>query len=86
MVIKEKKPVKKPLIVRIKEGFLRRWWLYIIIIPLTYLITTGIYFKAGKREGTSKINNQIKKIMFSKAVLFGETLIVKGIKTTANNS
>lgn len=56
-------------------------WIYIIMVPLTYLITTGIYYKSGKREGTSKINNQIKKIMFSKAVLFGETLIVKAIKT-----
>ena len=61
-------------------------WLYILFVPLAYLMTTGIYYKAGRREGTSEINNKIKKIMFSKAALFGETLIVKGIKTTANNS
>jgi len=57
-------------------------WLFILFIPLVYLMTTGIYYKAGKREGTSKINNQIRKVVFSKAVLFGETLIVKAIKTT----
>ena len=57
-------------------------WLYLLFVPFVYLITTGIYYKAGKREGTLEINKQIKKTMFSKAVLFGETLIVKAIKTT----
>jgi len=57
-------------------------WFYILFLPLVYLMTTGIYYKAGKREGTSKINKQIKKIMFSKSVLFGETLIVKSIKNS----
>lgn len=61
-------------------------WLYLLILPFVYLMTTGIYHKAGKREGLSKINKQIKKVMFSKAVLFGETLIVKGIKTSDNNA
>ncbi len=61
-------------------------WIFTLITPLAYLITTGTYYKSGKKEGTSKINKEIKKIMFSKAVLFGETLVVKGVKTTAMNA
>ncbi|MDP8206191.1 MAG: class I SAM-dependent methyltransferase [Candidatus Electryonea clarkiae] len=61
-------------------------WIYTLFIPLSYLITSSIYNRSGRKEGTSKINKEIKEIMFSKAVLFGETLIVKGIKTTANNT
>ncbi|MCH7910231.1 MAG: class I SAM-dependent methyltransferase [Candidatus Hydrogenedentes bacterium] len=60
-------------------------WLYALVAPLAYLLTTYIYYTSGKEQGTSKINDEIKKVMFSKAVLFGETLIIKGIKTTANN-
>ncbi len=56
-------------------------WIYSLIVPLNYLMTSLIYGKAGMKEGTSRINREIKSAMFSKAVLFGETLIVKAVKT-----
>ena len=58
-------------------------WIYSLIIPLAYMITTYRYLNSGMKQGTLAINKEIKKIMFSKAVLFGETLIVKSIKTNA---
>lgn len=56
-------------------------WIFALLWPLSYMMTSGIYWKAGKKEGTSKLNFEIKKSMFSIPVLFGETLIVKGRKT-----
>ncbi len=51
-------------------------WAYIFLIPLSYLFTFLVYHKTGKKEGTSVINKEVLKTMFSKDVLFGETLIV----------
>jgi 2-polyprenyl-3-methyl-5-hydroxy-6-metoxy-1,4-benzoquinol methylase len=59
-------------------------WLYVIFIPLSFFITSSVYYNSGKKKGTSTINKEVKKKMYSKAVLFGETLIVKAIKTGAN--
>jgi len=61
-------------------------WIYALILPLAYLITSWIYYKSGSKDDRAlKINKEVKKTMFSKAILFGETLIVKAIKTTVNN-
>ena len=60
-------------------------WIYSLLVPFTYLVTSWAYYKAGKKEKTSLINKEVKKIMFSKNVLFGETLIVKGIKKSVTD-
>lgn len=59
-------------------------WLYSIFIPLIYISTCWVYFTTGKKQGTLEINKSIFNIMLSRKVLFGETLIVKAIKTNAN--
>ena len=59
-------------------------WVYILLLPLTYLFTFLVYQKAGKREGTSAINKDVLRTMFSKDVLFGETLIVLAKKIKNN--
>lgn len=51
-------------------------WLYILLVPFTWLFTSLVYRKAAKREDTDTQNMEIKKAMFSKALLFGETMIV----------
>ena len=56
-------------------------WIYAIFLPLIYLLTSWTYYKSGKKEGSSQVNKEVKKTMFSKAVLFGETIIVKSKKT-----
>jgi len=59
-------------------------WIYILLLPLTYLFTFLVYQKAGKREGTSTINKEVLRVMFSKDILFGETLIVLARKIKNN--
>lgn len=54
--------------------------LYAIFLPLVYIATAWVYTRTGKKQGTSEINKSIIKKMFSKDVLFGETLIVKAVK------
>ena len=63
-------------------------WIYALFVPFAYLVTSMVYNKSSRKENMSEINGEIKKIMFSKAVLFGETSIVKSVKTTmtANQS
>lgn len=56
-------------------------WLYAIFIPFSFLFTSLVYYNSGRKQGTSAINKEVKKKMFSRAILFGETLIVKAIKT-----
>lgn len=55
-------------------------WSYIFMLPFIYLATKLVYQKAGKKEGTTKVNNEIFKTMMSKSILFGETMVVKAIK------
>ena len=55
-------------------------FLYALFLPLIYFSTWYVYAKTGKKEGTREINNSVFKSMFSAAVLFGETLIVKAAK------
>lgn len=55
-------------------------WLYSIFVPFIYLSTFFVYWKTGKKDGTQQINREVLNSMFSKNVLFGETIIVKAIK------
>ncbi|MBN2480451.1 MAG: class I SAM-dependent methyltransferase [Bacteroidales bacterium] len=61
-------------------------WLYVIFIPFSFLWTSFVYHKSGKKEGTSKINREVRRKMYSKAILLGESLIVKAIKTSAGQA
>lgn len=56
-------------------------WLYFIFVPFSFLFTSLAYYNSGRKHGTSTINKEVKKKLFSGAILFGETLIVKAIKT-----
>jgi SAM-dependent methyltransferase len=60
-------------------------WLYVILIPFSFLFTSLVYYNSGRKKETSTINKEVKKKMFSRAILLGETLIVKAIKTTASH-
>lgn len=55
-------------------------WLFLPFVPFVYLMTSMAYKKAARRDHTSQINREIKKTMFTKPVLFGETIIVEAIK------
>jgi len=55
-------------------------YLYSIFIPLIFLYTFFSYKKSGKKENTKEINSEIFKQVFSPAVLFGESLIIKAEK------
>ena len=54
--------------------------LYAIFVPIIYLSTRWVYARTGKKEGMQKTNKSIFRQIFSKEILFGETLIVKAIK------
>jgi len=54
--------------------------IYALFVPCIYISTAWVYAKTGKKQGTSEINRSVFKKMFSRDVLFGETLIVKAIK------
>jgi len=54
--------------------------IYSFFIPFVYMSTWWVYSKTGKKQGTSEINKSIFRSMFSRDVLFGETLIVKAAK------
>jgi len=58
---------------------------YAIFLPFIYLSTLWVYRRRGKKEKTAQINRSIFKQVFKKEILFGETLIIKAKKTTANN-
>jgi len=51
-------------------------WLYSILLPYVYIATYLVYRKSSWAELNKEIFGQI----FTKSVLFGETLIVKAIK------
>jgi SAM-dependent methyltransferase len=56
-------------------------WVYLLFVPLIYLFTATTYIRSGKKDGTTQQNRQILKAMFSKPILFGETMIVRAIKS-----
>ena len=55
-------------------------WLYVFFLPLIYLSTSWVYYKTGKKQGLTQLNREVFKTMFSKNILFGETMIVKASK------
>lgn len=52
---------------------------YVPWAPLAYLKTLAVYNKEEKDLGQRQRNKEIVKQMFSKALLFGETMIVRAI-------
>lgn len=52
-------------------------WLYIIFVPFAYLATAFVYNKEEKDSGQRTVNKDIRQHLFSKALLFGETMIIK---------
>jgi 2-polyprenyl-3-methyl-5-hydroxy-6-metoxy-1,4-benzoquinol methylase len=54
--------------------------IYALFVPCIYISTAWVYARTGKKQGTSEINNSVFRKMFSRDVLFGETLIVKAVK------
>ncbi len=54
--------------------------LYFPIVPFVFISTLWIYWRTGHKEKTWPINKEVFKIMFTKEVLFGESLIIKAIK------
>lgn len=58
--------------------------LYALFFPFIYLSTYRVYTRSGKKKGTLKMNKSIFRHVLSGKVLFGETLIVKAIKTSTN--
>ncbi len=55
-------------------------WLYAIFVPISYMITQFVFNKEEKDVKQRKINKEIISQLFSKALLFGETMIVKAKK------
>lgn len=55
-------------------------WIYLVFLPLVFISTYWVYSKTGKKQSTSVINKSVFKSMFTKHILFGETLIVKAKK------
>ena len=56
-------------------------WIYVILVPLIYLSTAWVYYKTGKKQHTRQLNKDIFRTMFTREILFGETLIVKATKS-----
>ena len=54
--------------------------IYSFFIPFVYISTCWVYARTGRKQGTSEINRSIFRSMFSRDVLFGETLIVQAVK------
>jgi 2-polyprenyl-3-methyl-5-hydroxy-6-metoxy-1,4-benzoquinol methylase len=54
--------------------------LFAVFIPFVFLSTLIVYKRSGRREGTKMINKEIMRKMFSVAVLFGETIIIRAVK------
>ncbi len=58
-------------------------WVYSLFLPFVYLFTSMAYSKAGRKQNMASVNKSIFKKMFSKDILFGETLIVKATKVVS---
>ena len=56
-------------------------WLYAVLAPPAYLVTALVFNKQEKVAHVREQNREILKQMFTVPVLFGETLIVKAIRT-----
>ncbi|MFC1497594.1 lipopolysaccharide kinase InaA family protein [Verrucomicrobiota bacterium] len=55
-------------------------WIYLLLVPIAYLATWFVFYKEEKDPAQRLRNKEILHQMFSKEVLFGETLIVKAVK------
>lgn len=55
-------------------------WLYMPLIPFLYAATFWVYQHEAKDKVQRKINRSILQEVFSKPVLFGETMIIKAKK------
>ncbi|MCL1943135.1 MAG: class I SAM-dependent methyltransferase [Candidatus Azobacteroides sp.] len=55
-------------------------WIYAFMLPYVYIATYLVYRKTGKKQNLSELNKSVFDQMFTKEVLFGETLIVKAVK------
>lgn len=55
-------------------------WLFALLVPFSYLFTKVVYLKTGRKGSTAVINQETGQQMFTKAVLFGETIIIKAVK------
>lgn len=56
-------------------------WLYGVLAPLAYLVTALSFNKEEKAVHVREQNGEILNQMFTVPVLFGETLIVKAVRT-----
>jgi SAM-dependent methyltransferase len=56
-------------------------WLYVLLVPLAYLVTVLAFMKEEKEAHVREQNREIVKQLFTIPVLFGETLIVKAMRT-----
>lgn len=54
-------------------------YMYLPWVPFSYLKTLAVYTKEEKDPAQRKRNKNIAKQMFSKSLLFGETMIVRAI-------
>ncbi len=57
-------------------------WLYGILIPFFYLLTRSAFKKELKSTSEKQVGRSVIKTLFSKPVLFGETLIVEAKKVS----
>jgi ubiquinone/menaquinone biosynthesis C-methylase UbiE len=55
-------------------------WLYAVFVPFSYLFTKFVFGKEEKSPDQRKANEQILKDLFSKPLLFGETMILSAQK------
>lgn len=55
-------------------------WLFLILVPFIFLSTYLTYRKYGRKLGTKGMNKEIFNTMFSRAILFGETMIIRAVK------
>jgi SAM-dependent methyltransferase len=55
-------------------------WAYAPLVPLAYLVTRHVFHREEKDPGQRERNREILRRMFSRDVLFGETLIVKAVR------
>ncbi|HSK63191.1 MAG TPA: signal peptidase I [Pyrinomonadaceae bacterium] len=55
-------------------------WLYVVLVPLVYLVTILAFRKEEKDAHVREQNREIVEQMFTIPVLFGETLIVKATR------
>ena len=56
-------------------------WLYIVLVPLAYVVTVLAFYKEEKDANVREQNREIVRQLFTVPVLFGETLIVKATRT-----